>query len=694
MAPLKQRMTAVLLLVLGSSVAHAVPRLGRDVVPFEYRLDVRPDLARETFSVDEVIRVHVMEPVSWITLHAAQLDVERAGVRDANGKHDVAIVVNPSTQTLTLEIDPPLAAGAAEIRLSVRGRMERKLRGFYLSDTASGRYAFTQLQPADARRFFACFDEPAFKAQFDVNVTVDARLGVISNTRAVSTLPGPMPGTKRIRFEKTPPLSTYMVALAIGDFDCLNEKAGGVPIRLCTQSGKVALGKYSLAAAKDAFEYFEDWFGIDYPLEKLDLVAVPDFAAGGMENPGAIFFREATVLFDPEKAPADTRRWAASLIAHELSHLWVGDLVTMRWWDDVWLNEGLATWISRKAVAATRPELEPETARAFMTIKALESDALEGSRATRSPVDDPSGVIEIFDAITNDKPASALAMAESVGGEEAMRRAVRRYLVTWSWGSATTEDLLATIESEAGRESAAVVRDFVTRPGHPVLHTTSRCDGGRQRVRFTQRPVRASLRAEGNWTLPICYRTLGGSSIECMTVAAEESEADTGPCGTEIVVNPGFSGFYRNVYEPGAVGSMLGSHRAEIAPEDRIMLLDSEWSAFRAGERSVGEILSIAEETVARERSGAVIGQVAMQLSSIGETIADDGDLDEYRGWVAGVALPGLENVDEVANDEKRRALESELLWMGTTRPCARGPSLPRATICEIRGRSESRMPT
>lgn len=658
------RLALLLILALASAVADAAPRLGAEVVPFEYRLDIRPDLARETFAVDELIRVRVIEPVSRITLHSAQLQIEKAAVHGVDGRRRVEAVLDEERQTLTLELDRPLPPGEAEIRLSVRGRMERKLRGLYISDTSTGRYAVTQLQPADARRFFVCFDEPSFKAQFDLNVTVDARLGVISNTRTVSTLPGPVPGTKRIRFEKTPPISTYMVALAIGNFDCLSDRAGSTPIRLCAQPGKTALGRYSLAVAKDALAFFEDWFGIDYPLEKLDLVAIPDFAAGGMENPGAIFFREAAVLFDPEKAPPDTRRWAAGLVTHEISHLWVGDLVTMKWWDDVWLNEGLATWMAHKSMAATRPELEPRIARVFATIKALEGDALEGSRPTRSPVDDPAATVELFDAMTNDKPASAMAMAESVGGEEAVRRAMRSYLVRWSWGSATAHDLFSTIESEAGSASAAVLRDFVSRPGHPTIEATPRCDDGRLRVRLTQRPVRESLRDGGNWTVPVCYRQLGGGSVECVTLTGESAEVDAGPCGRDVVVNPGFTGFYRVAYPAGQVSRLMEAHSSELATEDRIMLLDAEWSAFRAGERRVGEILSVAEAAVARESSGAVVAQAAMQLSSIGETIASDGDIGAYRHWVARVAAPGFARLDTIESDEKRRALEGELLWI------------------------------
>ncbi|MCM2316611.1 MAG: M1 family metallopeptidase, partial [Thermoanaerobaculia bacterium] len=425
-----------------------------------------------------------------------------------------------------------------------------------------------------------------------------------------------------------------------------------------------ALGRYALGVAKDAFEFFEDWFGIDYPLEKLDLVAIPDFAAGGMENPGAVFFREGAVLFDPAKAPPDTRRWVAGLVTHEISHLWVGDLVTMRWWDDVWLNEGIATWMSQKAMAVKRPELEPGIGRVFATIKALEADALEGSRATRSAVDDPVTVVELFDAMTNDKPASAMAMAESIAGEEPVRRALRRYLVTWSWGSATTDDFLSTLEAEAGSAGAAVLRDFVTRPGHPRIELDSRCDGGRLRVRFTQRPVRDSLLDDGSWTVPVCYRQLGGGPVECVTLASETAEVDAGPCGGEVIVNPGFAGFYRVAYAPGQVNALLESHRAELPVEERIMLLDAEWSAFRAGDRPVGDVLSVAEATVAQESSGAVVAQAAMQLGYVGEAIAGDGELEAYRRWVSRAAAPGFARLDSIESDDKRRALESELLWV------------------------------
>jgi aminopeptidase N len=564
-----------------------------------------------------------------------------------------------------LRLERALEPGEAEIRLTVRGRLGRSLRGLYLSKSGDRRYALTQLQPADARRFFACFDEPAFKAQFDLIVVVEAHQSAISNGRIVSILPGLVPGTKRIRFDRTPPISTYMLALAVGEFDCLNDRAGSVQVRLCAQPEKIALGRYVLSAAKKSLEYFEDYTGVDYPFDKLDLVAAPDLSPGAMENPGAIFFREATALIDPEKAPLETRRWVAMLATHEIAHMWVGDLVTARWWDDLWLNEGLATWLARKSMAATNPDLEPGTAAVFSTLKALDVDALEGSRAPRSAVDDPASVVEMFDAITNDKPASALAMAELIAGEDAMRRGLRNYLVTWSWAAASTDDFLASVEAEAGAEAVATIRDFVTRPGHPKLDVKSRCESGRERVTVTQKPVRATLAEAGHWTLPLCIRTAGGNQVTCRTLRDAATEIDAGPCGTAVVVNPGFVGFYRAAYERGVVARMLEGSRATLTQGERVMLLDAEWSSFRSGYRTVGEILENTETLLERESSAAVLSQVAMQLWSIQESIAEESELGEYRRWVAKAVRSGSGRKAEGRSDEAQRKLDSELAWIG-----------------------------
>ena len=303
-------------------------------------------------------------------------------------------------------------------------------------------------------------------------------MSAISNGRIVSIVPGLVPGTKRIRFDKTPPISTYMLALAIGEFDCLNDRSGGVQIRFCAQPEKVALGRYAIAAAKKSFEFFEDYTGVDYPFDKLDLVAVPDLSPGGMENPGAIFFREGTVLVDAEKTPLETRRWVATLITHEVSHMWVGDLVTARWWDDLWLNEGLGTWLARKALVATQPELEPGVGIAFSTLRALELDGLEGSRATRTPVDDPAAVVELFDGITNEKPASAMAMAESIAGEDG-RCAARSARTSSAGRGARRRPTISSRASNRSSAAPALRRSAISSPVRDTRRSRSRRDAGR-----------------------------------------------------------------------------------------------------------------------------------------------------------------------------------------------------------------------
>lgn len=665
MAPSPMRSAAVLALALFPLFAGAATRLGSEVVPYAYRLEVRPDLHRGTFVVEEAIAVRVDERVSSITLHAVDLEVESASVRSAEGKQKPRVEIDSASQLLTLRLERPVEPGEAEIRLVVRGTIGRTLRGLYLSESGGRRYAITQLQPADARRFFACFDEPAIKAQFDVIAVVDARDSAISNGRIVSVLPGLVPGTKRIRFETTPPISTYMLALAVGQFDCLNDRVGDVQVRLCAQPERVALGRFALASAKKSLEFYQDYTGIDYPFDKLDLVAVPDLSPGAMENPGAVFFREATVIVDPDKAPSETRRWIATLVAHEVAHMWFGNLVTLRWWDDLWLNEGLATWLSRKALAATQPELDPALMAVFATMKGLELDALDATRAAQSPVDDPATVVELFDAITNDKPASAVAMAEAITGEDRMRRALRSYLVTWSWSAASTDDFLASIEAEAGPDAVATIRDFVTRPGYPKLELATRCERGRQALVVSQRAARASMAGEASWSLPLCVRPAAGGATRCTMMRGSRLEVDGGDCGTDLVVNPGFVGFYRAEYERGAVSRMLEAPGGSLTPGERIMLLDAEWAAFRAGDRTVGELLERAEALLRRDGSAPVVAQVAMHLSSVQESIAEPGEVGEMRRWIARAAKAGAGRPAEPATPEAQRKLDSELAWIG-----------------------------
>src|SRR5688572_26068600 len=292
------------------------------------------------------------------------------------------------------------------------------------------------MEPTDARRAFASFDEPRFKATFDISMTVDSGDTAISNGRVVSDAPGPEPGKHTITYARTPKMSTYLVAMLVGDFVCREGESDGTPIRICSTPDKRELTAFALDAAEHQVKFFNDYFGIKYPFGKLDIIAVPDFAAGAMENAGAITFRERLLLIDPERSSVNVRKNVASVISHEIAHQWFGNLVTMKWWDDIWLNEGFATWIANKPLARWRPEWKVELDDAADTQSALGIDALRTTRPIRIHVETPDEINEVFDGIAYEKTAGVLRMVEAFVGPDLFRKGITGYLQKYSFANA------------------------------------------------------------------------------------------------------------------------------------------------------------------------------------------------------------------------------------------------------------------
>jgi aminopeptidase N len=635
-------------------------RLSRAVTPEQYRIVITPRLQFGTFLGDEIITVRVTEPVREITLHAADLDIERVHVRDGERRQRAKFELDPATTTMTIRLRKELVPGAAEIRISYRGPLRDDLRGLYVSRSAKDEFLFTQLQPVDARRFFPCFDEPDLKAQFDLTVVVKDGDVAISNTKMVSSLPGPTRGTRRIRFGTTPPMSTYMLALAVGPFDCLRGRHGETPVRFCAQSGQAWKGRATHRGSIELLEFYERWFGLPYPFEKLDVVALPDMGAGGMENPGAIFLRESWAMVDDD-AGLETRRWASTLLAHELSHLWVGDLVTMEWWSDVWLNEGLATWLSAKALNAWRPEVRVDEIQTFRRMRTFDEDSLGSRRAVAAPVVRDDNLFELFNLVTNEKPAAVMSMVEEVVGEEPLRRALRDYLVTYSWGNASTDDFLSHLGGSLGTDVADVVRDFVMKPGFPVIEASSRCDEGDAVVEFSQKKDGGEP-----WHVPVCWRTLDETPTgRCIVATGRASVRLPALCGVPVLVNPGEPGYYRVIYSGEDLSRIVGNIDLLTAPE-RLNLLDNEWWLVSEGHRSASDFLMLLERGFASEEHPSVMSMVISRLAMIDRQYVAREHRSEYRGWMRAFFGQQLDRVgiDAVEGERPERvSLRRELLW-------------------------------
>jgi len=397
-------------------------RLPQTVRPEHYTLKLTPDLKTATFEGEEAIEVVVSEPADAITLNALEIKFQSVTTTVAGKVLTAKVSEDTAKQQVTFDFGQKLPAGKLTLKIGYSGILNNQLRGFYLSKTAKRNYAVTQFESTDARRAFPSFDEPAFKATYAVTLVVDKGDTAISNTNIVKDEPVPGADKHAITFAVTPRMSTYLVAFLVGDFQCLSGESDGVPIRACATPDQVQYGKFALSAAEYVLHYYDAYFGIKYPMPKLDMIALPDFEAGAMENFGAITYRETDFLIDQDHASVGEQKEVAAVVAHEMAHQWFGDMVTMQWWDNIWLNEGFASWMENKPVEAWKPEWNISQEVAEGTQGTLNYDAQKVTRTIRAKADTPDEINEMFDNISYGKAGAVLLMVENYLGEETFRQ--------------------------------------------------------------------------------------------------------------------------------------------------------------------------------------------------------------------------------------------------------------------------------
>ncbi|HTX63390.1 MAG TPA: M1 family metallopeptidase, partial [Acidimicrobiales bacterium] len=453
-------------------------RLPRTIEPVSYRLELTPDLEAAAFTGTVEIAVRVLEQTDRILLNAAELDISAASVLPPAGDTVVAsTTLEEADERLVLTLPVPLARGDATVRLDFKGTLNDKLRGFYRSTFTDelGRIrtiATTQMESTDARRAFPCWDEPDRKATFEVTLVVDEGLAAYSNSPIVEDQPDVVDGKRkrRVRFAPTMKMSSYLVAFVVGPLLATQPlDAAGVPVRVVHAPGKEHLTAFALDVARHALEYFPDYFGIAYPGEKLDLVAIPDFAYGAMENLGCVTFRENALLIDPGHASRVELERVADVIHHEIAHMWFGDLVTMGWWEGIWLNEAFATFMEVKATDHYRPGWSRWTSFGMERDAAMSVDGLHTTRPIEYPVRSPDEADGMFDTLTYEKGGSVLRMLEQYLGSDVFRDGVRRYLQSHAYGNTVTGDLWSALEEVSGEPIRAVADSWILQGGHPVV---------------------------------------------------------------------------------------------------------------------------------------------------------------------------------------------------------------------------------
>ena len=635
----------LILALLGGAQGQRLPG---SVTPVHYQITLAPVFADNTFRGEETIDVQVAAPTASITLNAAEIDFQEATVTSGGKTQAAQVAADPKSEMATLTVADALAAGPASIHLRFTGTLNDKLRGFYLSKTKRRKYAATQFEATDARRAFPCFDEPAMKATFDITTIVDSGDTAISNGKIVSDTAGPAAGKHTLTFATTPKMSSYLVALAVGDFQCLEGSADRVPIRVCAVPEKKELGKVGLDAAQHILKFYDQYFGLPYPFEKLDLVAIPDFAYGGMENTAAIFFQEGALLAE-ENAPVEAQLEVAGGISHELAHQWFGDLVTMKWWDDIWLNEGFATWMSVKPLQAWKPGFDTDTLVAQAGSARLSADSLKSARAIHASgaeAETPVQIASLFDDSTYDKSAVVLMMLEASVGEERFRQGVNAYLKKHAYGNAAAADFWNDMAAATGTPIDRILPSFVNQAGAPMLSVSMRCEGNKTLVQLAQRrffsdPELRKAASPDLWQVPVCMKMggdTGHSAPQCQVVSAREQTLTLEGCAPWIFANAGARGYYRVSYSPELLHS-LGAHLQELTPAERILLLGDEMGMVRAQQLPIDEYLELVGN-LRQERNRRVLGTVAGPLSFIADRVVSDAGRPRYQAWLRGLFRP------------------------------------------------------
>jgi aminopeptidase N/puromycin-sensitive aminopeptidase len=663
-----KRIFAVLtFLVLTISLA-AAQRLPETARPENYKLTFNPDLESAKFEGDETITLRVLKATSEITLNSAEIDFHEVTITSGGATQKAKVTPDKEKEMVVLSVEKPLAAGPATVHITYTGILNSEMRGFYLGKDDQGRkYAATQFEATDARRAFPSFDEPDYKATFDISVIADKGLATISNQKVASDTPGPGP-KHTVRFATTAKMSSYLAALVVGNFDYVEGEADGIPIRVYATTGKKEMGRFALEVSQDILKYYDNYFGIKYPYGKLDLIGLPDFSAGAMENTGCITYREVVLLMDEKQGSLEARKNIAGVIAHEMAHQWFGDLVTMKWWDDIWLNEGFATWMSSKPLEKLKPEWNADLDDVSGTGGTLNTDSLASTRPIHQAAETPAQIQELFDGIAYGKTASVLRMLESYLGEETFRAGVNAYLKQHQYGNATASDFWSAQTKTSGKPIDKIMPTWVNQPGAPIINVKAQCSGNSTNVQLTQQRYFTSRAkfSEPNdqlWQIPLCLKGSASSAPKCELMTKREETFTLPGCSTWVLGNAGATGYYRAGYQPEAVRALAADAETKLTPAERINLQNDIWASIRVGREPVGDYLAFAQGLQA-DRNRAVLEDVLGRLDYIGEYVVSDSDRDSYRTWLRQFLAPAMKEVGwepKPGETDEQRALRARI---------------------------------
>ncbi len=613
------------------------------VTPQHYRIDITPDAGALTFKGKVQIDVTVERSTNKIVLNSADVVIDRAAV--SGGTAVAAIRYDEAVQTATLTLGREIKPGAYTLSLAYHGKIYLQASGLFALDyrTPKGkaRALFTQFENSDARRFVPSWDEPARKATFELTVTVPAEQMAVSNMPVASTVPLAN-HLKRVRFAATPRMSSYLLFFALGDFERVNRLIDGVDVGIVVKRGDTASTAFALDAVSQLLPYYNSYFATPYPLPKLDLVAAPGASQffGAMENWGAIFAFESDLLIDPRISTEKDTQQAYIVVAHEMAHQWFGDLVTMAWWDDLWLNEGFASWMENKVTDYFHPEWRMWLQALGEKQYAMQQDARDGTHPIITPVNDVLQASAAFDSITYLKGAAVIRMLESYVGEDAFRAGVRRYMHDHAYGNTVTEDLWTELDRDARRPITQIAHDFTLQAGVPMVSEESqRCSDGKTRLDVTQGhfAIDANSTTAKVWHVPAFIAPLSRPSKATVVSGAAAQTVGFDGCAT-VVINSGQSGYFRSHYSSEGLAAITAAYDS-LSPDDQLGVLNDRSAIAYAGDEPMAGLLELTKK-IGADAEPMVASALVQLLWSLDDIYQGLPAQAAFRAYARGVLEP------------------------------------------------------
>ncbi|HKS31027.1 MAG TPA: M1 family metallopeptidase [Chthoniobacterales bacterium] len=628
-------------------------KLPKQIRPTDYAIWIKPDVKKLTFTGREKVKIDVEQPTHQITLNAADVNITDAEI-DGKPIAKNAIGLDAKNELLTISVPEELTPGEHILALKFTGKINQFGRGLFFGkyqEQGTGAkkiFLGTQFEATDARRLFPCWDEPAFRARFQLTTVVPENWMAVSNMPVASEKK--VTGGREVEFQLTPSMSSYLVVFCAGEFDAIESEVDGVKLRITTTKGKAESARYALEVTAQILHYYNEYFGIPYPLPKLDQLAIPGGFGGAMENWGGITYYETALLFDPANSSAATKQTIYEVIAHEVAHQWFGDLVTMAWWDNLWLNEGFASWMGTKCTARFNPQWEvwlqknlprdPTRRTGIVKEQAMEDDARMTTHAIQQKIETEADANNAFDDITYKKGQSFLRMLESFLGEESFRDGIRRYIQAHKYSNSTTADLWNALSEASGKPVADIATGWTEQPGFPVVSVKRETNN---KVALSQERFTINFKDNANftWKIPLTYLIDGQSAAATLLMSEKAVTLEDVPVDRALKLNVEGAGNYRVAYDESSWKLLLATLPGMNVP-DQVNLLSDAWAFVQEGRRPLSFYTDLVDR-LPPSTAIAVRDQIINTFDSIDHLLAGTGERESFRSYARSVLRPTLD---------------------------------------------------